>query len=51
MTIPENGKLEIRATAQDGLGQTSAFLGQGMLMAAPDVPRPDKIAMMKAMAK
>lgn len=51
VTIPENGKLEIRATAQDGSGQTSAFLGQGMLTAAPDVPRPDKIAMMKAMAK
>lgn len=25
VTIPENGKLEIRATAQDGSGQTSAF--------------------------
>lgn len=51
VTIPENGKLEIRATAQDGSGQTSAFLGEGMLMAAPDVPRPDKIQMMKDMAK
>ena len=51
VTIPENGKLEIRETAQDGSGQTSAFLGEGMLMAAPDVPRPDKIQMMKDMAK
>lgn len=51
VTIPENGKLEIRSTAQDGSGQTSAFLGEGMLMAAPDVPRPDKIQMMKDMAK
>lgn len=51
VTIPENGKMEIRATAQDGSGQTSAFLGEGMLMAAPDVPRPDKIQMMKDMAK
>ena len=50
VSIPENGKIEIRATAQDGSGQTSAFLGEGMLMAAPDVPRPDKIAMMKEMA-
>ena len=49
--FPRPGKLEIRATAQDGSGQTSAFLGQGMLMAAPDVPRPDKIVMMKSMAK
>lgn len=51
VTIPENGQIEIRATAQDGSGQTSAFLGTGMLMAAPDVPRPDKIQMMKDMAK
>lgn len=51
ISIPENVKLEIRATAQDGSGQTSTFLGQGMLMAAPDVPRPDKIQMMKDMAK
>ena len=50
VTIPENGKIEIRATAQDGSGQTSAFLGEGMLMAAPDVPRPDKIQMMIDMA-
>jgi CopA family copper-resistance protein len=51
VTIAENGKIEIRATAQDGSGQTSAFLGEGMLMAAPDVSRPDKIQMMKDMAK
>jgi len=51
VTIPENGQLEIRATAQDGSGQTSAFLGEGQLMAAPEVPRPDKIGMMKNMAK
>ena len=51
ITIPLNGKLEIRATAQDGSGQTSAFLGTGEIIPAPDVPRPDKIAMMKKMAK
>lgn len=51
VTVPENGKLEIRATAQDGSGQTSAFLGKGEVIAAPDVPRPDKIGMMKEMAK
>ena len=51
VTIPDNGKIEIRATAQDGSGQTSAFLGEGQLMAASDVPRPDKIQMMKDMAK
>lgn len=50
VTIPASGKLEIRATAQDGSGQTSAFLGSGEIVAAPDVPRPDKIGMMKEMA-
>ena len=30
VTIPENGKLEFRATVQDGSGFTSAFLGKGM---------------------
>ncbi|SDM73367.1 hypothetical protein SAMN05421823_1227 [Catalinimonas alkaloidigena] len=51
VTLPATGQLEIRATAQDGSGQTSAFLGQGPLLAAPDVPRPDKIGMMKQMAQ
>ncbi len=51
VTIPANGKLEIRATAQDGSGQTSAFLGNGSILSAPTIPRPDKIGMMKKMAK
>lgn len=51
ITIPANGKLEIKATAQDGSGQTSAFLGNGEILPAPNVPRPDKIGMMKSMAK
>jgi len=50
-TIPDSGKIEIRATAQDGSGQTSAFLGSGDKLAAADVPRPDKIGMMIKMAK
>ncbi|AWV97062.1 multicopper oxidase domain-containing protein [Arcticibacterium luteifluviistationis] len=49
--IPENGKVEFRATAQDGSGQTSIYLGQGDVIAAPEVMRPDKIRMMKSMAK
>ncbi len=49
--IPENGKMEFRITAQDGSGMASAFLGTGDVLAAPDVPRPDKIAMMQTMAK
>jgi FtsP/CotA-like multicopper oxidase with cupredoxin domain len=51
VTIPQSGKLEVRASVQDGSGKTSAFLGQGAVVAAPDVPRPDKISMMMQMAK
>lgn len=51
VTIPENGKIEFRATAQDGSGSTSAFLGKGEALLAEEVPRPDKIGMMMQMAK
>jgi CopA family copper-resistance protein len=51
VTIPENGKIEFRATAQDGSGKTSAFLGEGNTLAASEVPRPDKIGMMMKMSK
>lgn len=51
VTIPESGKLEIRATAQDGSGSTAAFLGNGEIIPALDIPKPDKIEMMKSMAK
>jgi CopA family copper-resistance protein len=51
VTIPEDGQIEVRATVQDGSGKTSAYLGVGDTLKAPDVPRPDKIDMMKKMAK
>ena len=51
VTIPESGKIEFRATSADGSGSTSAYLGQGTIHPAPDVKKPDKIAMMKKMAK
>ncbi|MEP2774021.1 MAG: multicopper oxidase domain-containing protein [Fulvivirga sp.] len=51
VTIPEEGKMEFEITAQDGSGTASAFLGSGDILPAPDVPRPDKIAMMKQMSK
>jgi len=51
VTIPEYGKLEFRATVQDGSGSTSAFLGKGDILPATDVERPDKIGMMVEMAK
>ncbi|MCJ8163376.1 multicopper oxidase domain-containing protein [Pontibacter sp. E15-1] len=50
VTVPQSGKMEVRASVQDGSGQTSAFLGKGQVVSAPDVPRPDKIAMMQQMA-
>src|SRR5680860_729775 len=51
VTIPGNGQLELRAPVQDGSGSTSAFLGKGDILSAPEVPKPDKIAMMQQMAK
>ena len=29
MTIPESGRLQIRATAQDGSGEASVYIGKG----------------------
>jgi hypothetical protein len=51
VTIPQNGKMEFRITAQDGSSTASAYLGSGDIIAAPTVPKPDKIAMMQKMAK
>ncbi|MEZ2414968.1 multicopper oxidase domain-containing protein [Muriicola sp. E247] len=50
VTIPE-GTLEITATAQDGSGHTSLRLGKGTLYPAKSIDRPDKVVMMKQMAK
>ena len=35
------GALEIRATAQDGSGRASVFLGRGPKSQPPDIPKPD----------
>lgn len=51
VTIPEEGKIEFRITSQDGSGSASVFLGSGKVLPAIDFPRPDKIGMMKIMAK
>ncbi|UBM60308.1 multicopper oxidase domain-containing protein [Marinilongibacter aquaticus] len=48
--IPD-GTLEITATAQDGSGHTSLHLGHGDLLPAQVIARPDKVEMMKQMAK
>lgn len=51
LTVPSEGKLEIKASTQDGSGTVSAFIGTGKHLVAPSIPRPDKIGMMKTMAK
>jgi len=51
VTIPEEGKIEFKAMAQDGSGYSTAYLGQGETLSAPVVERPDKIGMMMQMAK
>ena len=51
VTIPQEGKIEFKITAQDGSGSASVFLGEGKILAAQDIPKPDKIGMMKTMAK
>ncbi len=49
LTVPAEGKLEIRAMAQDGSGHSSTYIGQGEVVPAPVVPKPDQYAMMKQM--
>ncbi len=41
VTLPGSGSYEFRATAHDGSGFSSVWLGSGMSMAAPDVPKPN----------
>ena len=50
VTIPD-GTLEITSTAQDGSGHTSIRLGNGSLYPAQKIDKPDKVQMMKQMAK
>ncbi|MBL7872148.1 MAG: multicopper oxidase domain-containing protein [Cyclobacteriaceae bacterium] len=51
LTIPEGKKIEVRSMAQDGSGTTSIFIGAGEPLLAKVLPRPNKIEMMKQMAK
>jgi FtsP/CotA-like multicopper oxidase with cupredoxin domain len=42
ITIPKTGgSYELRATAQDGSGYSSTFIGSGLKHFAPNVPKPD----------
>lgn len=49
--IPESGKIEYKITAQDGSGTATAYLGKGTVLPATEIPKPDKIGMMKKMSK
>ena len=40
VTLPEHGRYEVRATAQDGSGHASIFLGAGPEFLAKDIPKP-----------
>ena len=51
VTVPQEGTMEYRITAQDGSGQASAYIGKGTVLPAMDIPKPDKIGMMQKMAK
>ncbi|QTE23722.1 multicopper oxidase domain-containing protein [Polaribacter cellanae] len=51
VTIPKEGKIEFKITSQDGSGTASAFLGNGKVLKAQEIPKPDKIGMMMKMAK
>ena len=45
LTVPANGRWELRATAQDGSGSASAFFGSGAEHPAPAVPKPNLYSM------
>jgi FtsP/CotA-like multicopper oxidase with cupredoxin domain len=49
ITVPDKGSYEFRATAQDGSGHTSIFIGNGKRIPAPDVPDPDLYTMQMPM--
>jgi len=46
VTVPENGSYELRATAHDGSGQVSLWIGDGPRHVAPDIPHPNLYATM-----
>jgi hypothetical protein len=50
VTVPSEGAWELRATAQDGSGKTSLFIGRGARHLAPDVPKADIYKSMAGMS-
>jgi hypothetical protein len=51
VTVPQNGKIEFRTMAQDGSGTATAYIGNGEILPAKVIAKPDKIKMMQQMAK
>ena len=51
LTVPEGRSVEFRATAQDGSGFASAWIGTGEPLKAPVPPKPDLMKQMKSMAR
>ena len=41
VTVPHQGQYELRATAQDGSGYSSIWIGNGKRISAPDKPKPN----------
>jgi FtsP/CotA-like multicopper oxidase with cupredoxin domain len=50
VTIPQSGQIELKASVQDGSGSVSALLGNGPVLAAAAVPKPDQVKLMEQMA-
>jgi hypothetical protein len=44
ITVPKGGSYELRATAHDGSGRASLWIGNGLRHAAPDIPSPNVYA-------
>src|SRR5699024_7926198 len=42
ITVPQEGKVELRAMVQDGYGITTAYLGEGEILPAEIIAKPDK---------
>ncbi|MEO5978616.1 MAG: multicopper oxidase domain-containing protein [Chryseolinea sp.] len=49
ITLPADGQYELRATAQDIKGYSSAFFGEGQKVNAPDIPSLDYYKTMREM--
>jgi len=47
--VPENGMFELRATAQDGSGYSSIWIGEGQRVFAPDKEKPNLYQMRMSM--